>query len=54
MTLTPSIFFADAHSTDHTKMGESRQVFFPTAQQVNLPACSSYGLVNAERQAGKL
>ena len=30
------------------------KVPFPTAQQVNLPACSHYCLFNAERQAGKL
>ena len=35
-------------------MGESRQVPFPTAQQVNLPAWSSHCPFNAERQAGKL
>ena len=38
----------------HTKMGESRQVPFPTAQQVNLPACSPHCPFNAERQVGKL
>ena len=41
-------------SVDHTKMGESHQVPFPTAQHVNLPACSSHCPFNAERQAGKL
>ena len=35
-------------------MGESRQVPFPTAQQVNLPACSPHCPFNAERQSGKL
>ena len=37
-----------------TKMGKSRKVSFPTAQQVNLPACSPHCPFNAERQAGKL
>ena len=41
-------------SVYHTKMGESRQVPFPTAQQVNLPACSPHCPFNAKRQAGKL
>ena len=36
-------------SVYHTKMGESRQVPFPTAQ-VNLPACSPDCPFNAERQ----
>ena len=35
------------------KMGESRQVLFPTAQQVNLPVCSSHCPFNAERKAGR-
>ena len=34
--------------------GESCYVPFPTAQQVNLPACSPDCPFNAERQAGKL
>ena len=38
----------------HIKMGDSRQAPFPTAQQVNLPACSPHCLFNAKRQAGKL
>ena len=37
-----------------TKMEESRQVSFPTALQVNLPACFPHCPFNAERQAGKL
>ena len=41
-------------SVYHTKMGESRWVFFPTAQRVNLPGCSPHWPINAERQAGKL
>ena len=41
-------------SVCHTKMGESRLAPFPTALQVNLPACSSHCPFNAERQAGKL
>ena len=41
-------------SVYHAKMGESRQVPFPTAQHVNLPTCSSHCPFNAERQAGKL
>ena len=35
-------------------MRESREVPFPTAQQVNLPTCSTHCPFNAERQAGKL
>ena len=40
----------------HSKMRESREVPFLTAQQVNLPACSTvpHCPFNAERQAGKL
>ena len=38
----------------NTKMGDYGSVLFPTAQQVNLPACSSHCPFNAERQAGKL
>ena len=41
-------------SVYHNKTGESRKVPFPTAQQVNLPACSPHCPFNAERQAGKL
>ena len=41
-------------SVYHTRVGESRQVPFPTAQQANLPACSPHCPFNAERQAGKL
>ena len=37
----------------HFKMEEYRYVPFPTAQQINLPACS-HRPFNAERQAGKL
>ena len=40
-------------SVYHTKVGESRLVLFPKAQQVNLPACSSHCPFNAERQTGK-
>ena len=40
-------------SVYHTKMGESRLVPFPTAQQVSLPACSPHCPFNAERQARK-
>ena len=40
-------------SVYHTKMRESRQVLFPTTQQMNLPACSPHFPFNAERQAGK-
>ena len=32
-------------------MGEYRQVSFPKAQLVNLPACSLHCPINAERQA---
>ena len=41
-------------SVYYTKMGESRYVPFPTAQQVNLPTSSPHCPFNAERQAGKL
>ena len=41
-------------SVSHTNMGEFQQVLFPTAQQVNLPACFPHRLLNAKRQAGKL
>ena len=41
-------------SVYHTKVGEFRQVPIPTAQQVNLPACSPHCPFNAEGQAGKL
>ena len=37
----------------HTKTGESREVPLPTAQQVNLPACSSHYPCNAKRQVWK-
>ena len=38
----------------HFKMGESHQVPFPMAEQVNLPVCSLHYPFNAERQTGKL
>ena len=41
-------------SVYHTKMGESRKVPFPAAQQVNLPDCFPHGPFNAEPEAGKL
>ena len=37
----------------HTKMGKFHYVPFPTAQQVNLPACLPHCPFKAERQAGK-
>ena len=42
------------HMSTTLKMGESRLVPFPTAQQVNLSACFPHCLFYAERQAGKL
>ena len=36
------------------KMEESRQIPFPTTQQVNLLACSAHCTFDVERQAGKL
>ena len=37
-----------------TKMGESSKMPFPTAQQVNLPACSPHCPFKAELLTGKL
>ena len=39
-------------SVYHTKLRDSRYVLFPTAQQVNLPACSPHCPYNAERRTG--
>ena len=38
----------------HIKLGEFHELLFPTAQQLNLSACSPHCPFNAERQAGKL
>ena len=43
-----------SHLSTTPRWGKSREVPFPTAQQVSLPACSSHYPINAKRQAEKL
>ena len=42
------------HLSTTLKWGSPVKCLFPTAQQVNLPACPPHCPLNAERQAGKL
>ena len=44
----------DQPISQQPKIGKSRQVSFPTAQQVNLTAYSPHCSYNVERQAGML
>ena len=46
-------YYKDGKSPKYGKWNQAK-VLFPTAQQVNFPACSHYCPFNAERQAGKL